>query len=328
MILNNIVRLFGIENTVRISEIDGGHINNTFLAECADGGKYVLQSLNRRIFRNPDIVMKNIAKTVGAFDVVHDEKVSVPDFLCTSEGVNFAECDGEIYRMYRYAEFSDNVQDRLYRTGFAFGTFIRVMNAKNLNLEPSICDFHSYSTYFSTLTAAEKNSSLKKIDNSVTARLCSLQDTLEQVFTVDFPTRNIHGDAKISNVIIRDDTSIIIDLDTVMKGYTAIDYGDMIRSVSGTLDFRSVRDITGGFSDGLGGILTDDEIYSMYYGILYVTGELAVRYLIDYVSEDKYFKGRSSADCLVRANELLRQLSIFISEGDEITSIIYKAFNK
>jgi hypothetical protein len=160
-------------------------------------------------------------------------------------------------------------------------------------------------------------------------RLDSLGETLEQVFTVDFPKRNIHGDAKISNLILKKNCTVI-DLDTVMQSYAAIDYGDMIRSVcpSELLELTVIRDVTNGFALGLDGILTDDEIYSLYYGILYVTGELAVRYLIDYLSDEKYFRCKTSADCLSRANELLRQLSVFISHGEEITSIIYKSFKK
>lgn len=329
MVLSEVVQLFGIVGVTNITGIESGHINTTFLAECPEGERYILQSLNRSVFRNPQAVMGNIEKIEKVFDKFPEEKVTVPRCLHGADGDNYVEYCGEVYRMYKYAEPIREQPDRFYMSGFSFGTFIKRLSGKNIRLEPTIENFHSFSGYFSALTAADSCSSLKKIDNIVMRRLDSLRGTLEQVFTVDFPVRNVHNDAKISNLIFGEKCTVI-DLDTAMEGYAAIDYGDMIRSVctAEQLDFKVIRDITAGFADGLNGILSDDEIYSLYYGVLYVTGELAVRYLIDYLSDEKYFKGKSSSDCLFRANELLRQLNMFIAGGDEITDIIYKAFKK
>lgn len=329
MILDDIMQQFGISSDVSISEIDSGHINTTFLAECTDGERYILQSLNRSVFRSPEAVMRNIAVIEKTFAESDEEKVTVPHYMCTSEGMNFTEYENEIYRLYTYAEAFPEKPDRFYMTGFSFGTFIRQLSGRNVRLETSIENFHSFSSYFSLLTAADSCSPLKKIDSIVMRRLDSLQNTLEQVFTVDFPMRNVHNDAKIGNIIFGERCTVI-DLDTAMEGYAALDYGDMIRSVctAEKLDLTAVHDITRGFADGLEGILSEDEIYSLYYGILYVTGELAVRYLIDYLKDEKYFKGKTSSACLSRANDLLRQLNMFIAGGDEITAIIYKAFKK
>lgn len=327
MKINEIIGKFGIGNVINASEINGGHINTTYLVETADGGLYILQSLSRRVFRSHEAVMKNISKIEKAFAESSEEMVTVPHYLTAEDEANFIEYDGEIYRAYAYTEKADS--DSLRKTGYSFGAFIRVLSSRKIKLETTIADFHSFQKYFSALTAADSNSHLKKIDKSIMRRLASVSETLGQVFTVDFPTRNVHNDAKCSNVIIGE-ISTVIDLDTTMQGYAAIDYGDMIRSVciGGELDIKAVMELTKGFADGLGGILTDDEVDSLYYGILYVTAELAVRYLTDYLSEDKYFKGKTSAECLKRANELLGQLNMFISGGDDITDIIYKAFGK
>ena len=329
MVLDEVIQRFGISGAKRISELNSGHINNTYFAECESDKNYILQSLNRRVFRNPQAVMSNIAKIENAFSNSSEECIAVPHYLYTEDGDNYTEYNEEIFRLYAYAEPSAENIDRFYKAGFSFGTFIKTISHKNIHLDVTIERFHSFTDYFSALISADKSSPLKKIDNSIMRRLNSLRDTIEQVFTVDFPKRNVHNDAKISNVIFGE-ICTVIDLDTAMPGYAAIDYGDMIRSVCATdeLDFTVIRDISKGFADGLDGILSDDEIYSLYYGILYVTGELAVRYLIDYLSKEKYFKDKTSAECLSRANELLRQLNMFISAGDEITSIIYKAFKK
>ena len=309
MELLDVAKSFGIGEISSISKINGGHINDTFVVE-SGSGKYILQSLNSEIFPKPKTVMKNIAKLQRVFENQEQIYVQVPHYLYNSDNLNYTENDGKIYRMYEFIESSEVYLNNKYRTaGFAFGSFLRILGGKNIKLEPAIKNYRSYSAYFAQLVAADKNSSLKKIDSVIMRRLDSLEDTLKQVFTVDFPKRNIHGDAKISNIILGKYTTVI-DLDTEKLNLTII------------------RDTTNGFAEGLNGTLNDDEIYSLYYGILYVTGELAVRYLTDYLSGGKYFKDKTASACLSRANELLRQLSVFISHGDEITSIIYKAFKK
>lgn len=327
MIRKEIVGQFGICGEVSFTELDAGHINKTCIAETDSGEKFILQSLNRSVFRDPEAVMRNIAKIQKA--AAESEDVAVPQYLDAVDGRNFVQFGGELYRMYKYMESPSGSIDDNYAAGVSFGAFIRLLGKKSIRLENTIDGFHCYRKYLAELAAAEKLSPLKKLDRSVMSRINMLGNTLDQVFTVDFPQRNIHGDAKTSN-IISGTPCMVIDLDTAMKGYAAIDYGDLVRSVctGERLDLTAVRDITQGFADGLGGCLNEDEIYSLYYGILYVTGELAVRYLTDYLREDKYFRDKTSAQCLRRADELMRQLSIFIEAGDEITDVIYKSFRK
>lgn len=324
-----IAELFGIGEVLSLESIDRGHINSTLLVKCSDGERYVLQSLSREVFRSPEAVMGNIAQITSVYGNSVDTGIKIPQYLCTAEGNNFVNYEGTTYRLYRYTEPSCVSGDSFRKMGYAFGAYIRMLSSKKTKLEDTITNFHSFSDYFNTLTGVLSSSSLKKIDKIVIRRLSSLLDTVSQVFTVDFPKRNVHNDAKRDNIILGD-VCTVIDLDTTMEGYAAIDYGDMIRSVcdGDRLNFTVIKAVTDGFADGLGGILTDDEIYSLYYGILYVTGELAVRYFIDYVSDEKYFKGKTSGECLSRANSLLHRLNMFISEGEELTAIIYKAFGK
>ena len=113
-----------------------------------------------------------------------------------------------------------------------------------------------------------------------------------------------------------------------MYGYAAIDYGDLVRSVCREKEqfMMEISEVTQGFAQGLDGLLGADEKSSLYYGILWLTGELAVRYLTDAYSDVKYFRGKSSADCLTRAKELLRQLDVFTACEDEIKEIITTSF--
>ncbi len=325
---SEIAQLFGADDIISCGSIDRGHINTTSLLTCADGMRYVLQSLSGDVFRSPEAVMRNIAKISKAC-ANSEGGIRIPQYLNTKSGENFVLCDGTAYRMYTYTEPQACKEGFERAMGFSFGAYINMLGGKNTVLEETIPDFHCITGYFNTLKALAKNKILKNIDKSVINRLSSVVDTVTGVFTVDFPKRNVHNDAKRDNIIFGE-VCTVIDLDTTMKGYAAIDYGDMIRSViiGENIGFKAVKSLTEGFVRGLNGMLTHDEVYSLYYGILYVTAELAIRYLIDYMSEERYFKGKTAGECLTRADSLLKLLNLFIAEGGELTSIIYKAFKK
>ena len=318
MQLDVIPELFGIEGRCGIVPLDAGHINSTYKVSTADG-EYILQSLNRRIFRDPAAVMANIAEVRRAFLTSGGNDLAVPEYLC-SGGRNYAEHNGEIWRMYRYTE-PDTAADSDRISGYAFGSFIR--RVSGAEFRPVIEGYHNFGWYFSRLRAIAPG----RISSDTMARLSALSSVLDSVFTPDIPKRNIHGDAKTDNVITGR-IPTVIDLDTVMCGYAAIDYGDMIRSLStgGEPDINRIRSATSGFAEGLFGFLTDTEADTLYFGILWTTGELAVRYLTDSISDEKYFRGKTEKQCRDRAGELLRQLSIYESFSGEIKDIINNSF--
>ena len=300
MEVHMIPTLFGLPEAEKLTELNKGHINRTFLAVCG-GESYILQSLNRSVFRAPQAVMDNISRIEAAFAKAHDKTVAVPHFLAAGEK-NYAEADGEVWRIYSYITASADTAANAAAAGRAFGTFIRIMDGSELDPVPAIEGFHDFDRYFSIL------SSKSGTDDHIMRKLEKLRGELSQVFTDSMKKRIIHGDAKADNVIMSE-KSVIIDLDTVMYGYAAFDCGDLVRSVcKNGYDPDAVKAVTNGFIQGTGGILTPDEISSLPYGRLWLTAELAMRYLIDSKSETRYFRGKTSEECLARANQLLEQL--------------------
>ena len=322
--MNEILQSFGISGISEIYKIGNGHINKTYYIK-SDSGEYILQNINKNIFKNPESVMKNISAVCKMF---YESSISVPEYL-SADGRNFVVSDGEYWRMYRFIGNSgaSEIKDKNRTYGKVYGEFIRTVNSKKFKPETAIENFHNFGAYLNRLNLAVSGNSLKKIDSGVIMRLRNLNDTLNHVFSADFPKRIIHGDAKKDNIILGN-IHYVIDLDTIMSGYAALDYGDLVRSVccGNMLNIADLTSLTRGFAEGLNGILSADEINSLYYGILWTTGELAVRYLTDWLSKDRYFAAKTPAECLKRANELLSQLNNFINSGDEITDIIYSAF--
>lgn len=314
MDIRNIPALFGLPEAESLTELSAGHINRTFLVVCGNK-KYIMQSLNSFVFRSPGTVMDNISRIEAAFQTVPD--IAVPHFIACGDK-NYAVADESVWRMYRYIPATAGAAATAAAAGRAFGTFIRAMDGQELSHTPAIEGFHDFDRYFARLS--EKNGT----ERSIMTKLDKLRDTLGQVFTDSLKKRVIHGDAKPDNIIIGD-IPTIIDLDTAMYGYAAIDYGDLVRSVCrGKEQFTAeIRDVTQGFAQGLAGLLGGDEVKSLYYGVLWLTGELAARYLADSLSEERYFRSKSAAECSARAEELLRQLDMFNERGEEIRDIIY-----
>lgn len=329
MEISRIAESFGLGSPSELTELNGGHINKTYLAECPEG-LYIMQSVNSSVFADPEAVMHNISALTALFSNQENAYIRLPEYLCAGDKL-WTEIDGFIWRVYSYAESKapEMPCSRAWIAGRSFGEFMRIAGSRKLKLKCTVPGYHDFDAYFSRLNGAMTSVSMKKIDGAVINRLSSLNGTLSNIFTGDFPRRVIHGDAKTDNVIICD-MPVIIDLDTIMDGYAALDYGDLVRSVCrGTEpDMQLIRDVTRGFAAGLDGVLSSDEVHSLYYGILWSTGELAVRYLIDHLTQERYFRDKTPAECLSRANELLHQLNRFIVMGDEITELIYECFRK
>ena len=302
---------FGIIPDETPEPLMDGHINSTYKVT-SRGKAYVLQSLSPEVFREPVTVMDNISAVAAAFASSGEKRVGVPGFL-TSCGRNYTVRDGTLWRMYPF--ITPEITERPdYLSGLAFGTFIRV--TQNLRLRPVINGFHDFRAYLARLRELAP-------EHRMTVRLEALGKTLSSVFTPDIPLRTIHGDAKPDNVLTGKKCTVI-DLDTAMNGYAALDFGDLTRSLGD--DAGRFREAANGFAEGLHGLLTHAEVGTLYYGLLWTSGELAARYLADYISGDGYFKGKTPAQRLGRALELSEQLELYSGRKQQLCSAIRAAF--
>ena len=119
----------------------------------------------------------------------------------------------------------------------------------------------------------------------------------------ELPLRVTHNDTKLNNVLLDEETRralCIIDLDTVMPGLVAYDFGDSIRFGASTgvedecdlslisLDLEMYRRYADGFIPSCGS-LTRREIETLPLGALLMTLECGMRFLTDYLDGDHYF---------------------------------------
>jgi Ser/Thr protein kinase RdoA (MazF antagonist) len=125
------------------------------------------------------------------------------------------------------------------------------------------------------------------------------------LLAANLPERITHNDTKLNNVMLDDGTGegvCVIDLDTVMPGLAAYDFGDMVRT-STSLNAEDERDLSKvamrfelyealvrGYLEGAAGFLTRAEKQYLAPAGKIVTLEIGIRFLTDYLAGDRYFK--------------------------------------
>jgi Ser/Thr protein kinase RdoA (MazF antagonist) len=128
--------------------------------------------------------------------------------------------------------------------------------------------------------------------------------------------RVVHGDPKISNIMIDDATgkgTCIVDLDTVKPGLIHYDFGDCLRSCCNpageeTQDMSRVlfdtdlcEAIVRGYMVHARSFLTEADREYLYDSIRLIAFELGLRFFADYIAGDVYFKTRHDGQNLNRA---------------------------
>jgi hypothetical protein len=131
-----------------------------------------------------------------------------------------------------------------------------------------------------------------------------------------YPTRIMHHDCKISNILFsRDSAAGItpIDLDTVMPGKFFSDIGDMIRTMAGTVDENSTawedidirpgyyKAILSGYLEATGDVLTQREKEDIHYSGALMVYMQALRFVTDFLNNDIYYKTEYAEQNLNRA---------------------------
>ncbi len=341
-----------------------GHINDTYRLICkTDSGEleYTLQAINQYVFKNPELVMENICavteflrKKIGAAGGnTERETLTV---IATKDGKSFyIDENGSYWRVYNYisgASSYDSVQNaqHLYNAGYAFGRFQNQLADFPIEtLHDTIPNFHNTKKRLQDFFAAvERNESGRAADCAEEIAFFRAREN-EAAFLLDLqeagelPTRVTHNDTKYNNILIDDATGealCVIDLDTVMPGLSAYDYGDAIRFAASTaaedetdlskvtIDMELYELFTGGFVSAAKGLLSERELELLPWGARIITLELASRFLADHIDGDKYFKIHRENHNLERARCQMKLVEEMEKHFDEMMAICRKYMEK
>lgn len=340
--------------------VNSGHINTTYKVYFFRDGElkdYILQRVNTYVFRNPVNVMDNISSVTEYIRAKIKERQATAkrnvlhySQTCAGEYYTFMD-DGSFWRCCRYIDDSvcfentDNLKV-IEESGRAFGEFQMYLNeypVEKLNIV--IPHFHNTVRRYETFREA--------IKNDVKGRAAGVREEIEGYLELEeiatrlyrlqrqgvLPLRVTHNDTKTSNILFDANTLehlSVIDLDTVMPGLVAFDFGDAIRVAASTgeederdlekvaLDMEKYEAFTRGFVGTVGSVLTDDEEKTLSLGAVAMTVECGMRFLTDYLDGDVYFKIHYPEQNLARAKCHLVLARDMVKKLDEMQKIVDK----
>lgn len=321
---------FALGGDVRsIMSLPGGHINDSFRIDLGgkeEGTSFLLQRLNPHVFPRPDHVMENVARVTR-----HIARQGGPTLtlMPTTDGRDWlVDGAGGVWRLFRW--IPDSVVHvraespaACYACGKAFGEFLRLVgNYAGPPLHETIPGFHDTKRRFAQLDAAVSRAASNRLADAqreITALLGerAVADVLPPQFASGaLPTRIVHNDAKIANVLFdrtSDAALCVVDLDTVMPGSPLADFGDLVRSCASPTaedegdpsrvhaDPARCAALARGFLEGSGDLLSSAERDLLVFAGRWITLEQAVRFLTDYLAGDLYYRVSYPDHNLVRA---------------------------
>lgn len=333
-----------------------GHINDTFRLDFSED-QYILQRINTEIFTKPYDLMENVELVTSFLKEKIKEEGGNPDretlnVVLTKDGKNIYKDENNHYwRAYDYIgdTFSfDLVEDPedFYQSALGFGTFqYQLADFPIEKLNFTIENFHNtpirYQTFLDAVEkdVAERASGIQKEIEAIQAQADFTKTLWDLHEEGKLPLKVTHNDTKLNNVLIDRESKkalCVVDLDTVMPGFSLDDFGDSIRFGASTaledekdldkvqFDLELFDVYVKGFLEGAQGSLSDLEIELFPVGAKMMTLETAIRFLTDYLQGDIYFKTAYSDHNLVRARTQIKLVEEMDKYWDEMNAIVKK----
>mgnify|MGYP002855648940 FL=1 len=326
-----------------------GHINFTYLVVTDSGKRYILQRLSRAAFHNIPKLMENIRAVTEFLREKTDDPRGALHLIPTPAGdVFYQDADGECWRVYDFVEGSVCLQapetpEDFYQSALAFGSFQAMLSVFPAEtLYETIPDFHNTPDRYRKFDVSlEKDvcRRAEKVQNEIAFALsrrekAGVLQAMRDKGTV--PLRVTHNDTKLNNVLLDEKTRkalCVIDLDTIMPGLAAYDFGDSIRFGAAEVtenerELGKVRmslDLYRTFAEGYipaCGELTEAEIESLPYGAVIMTLECGLRFLTDYLDGDRYFAISYPEQNLDRARNQFRLVKDMEKKFPEMQRIV------
>ena len=335
-----VVSAFCVDGELRSAERYGsGHIHDTYSVRFSDdrgGGHILLQRINTHIFKNPVAVMENIERVTrhirAGLDRVPDARRRVLQLARTREGRPwFVDGEEKYWRAYSFIEGAQTFDEvasarQAFEAAKAFGKFQHMLtDVRGERLAETIPNFHNTPKRFLDFELA--------IDQDLAGRRREAQQEIGLAMArraiagaladAGLPERVTHNDTKLNNVLLDEKTGegiCVIDLDTVMPGLVAHDFGDMVRTMTCPvaedeqdlsrieMRFPLFEGVLRGYLAGAGDFLTGEERQSLIAGAKVIVFEQGIRFLTDFLNGDKYYKVSRPGQNLDRCRTQFRLL--------------------
>ena len=353
--LYEIVSHFDIEGIVAaIEPMGAGFINDTLKVRTAGSTPdYILQRKNRNIFPDVPAMMENIVAVTGhirrkVVEAGGDPAREVLNVVFTTDGLPYWRTPaGDYWTMCLFIDGSvtydrADTPQLAYKGGEGIGKFQSQLADFNRPLAETIKGFHNIRWRFGqwdeclARDAAGRRASVAREIEWIESRRGEMSSFWALVENGTIPMRVTHNDTKISNILFdaAGNVMCVIDLDTVMSSTSLNDFGDAIRSYANTgaeddrnpdnvsLDMEMYRAYTEGYLSQRRSTLVGSELEHLAFSARYITYEQVLRFLMDYIDGDVYYKVNAPDHNLARTRAQYRLLQSMEEHYDEMCGVV------
>ncbi len=341
---------WGLSPRARFEPLGNGLINRTLLMR-DDGRERVLQCLNTRVFRDPDLLMRNchvVTAHLGRERAASRYAYAVLELMPTLAGdPALVMQDGSWWRMYDHVPGTRTFQtadgpDMAYEAGRGFGAFVRALaDLPSAVIGEVIPKFHDPVSRFESFRRALEADRAGRAGScrgecEAASAFAGIVRDWQTLLARGLPWRITHNDCKLNNLLFDDRRRAVcvVDLDTVMPGSPLFDFGDMVRTMvspvaEDSTDLAGVKvrrevfaALARGYVDGCGALLEPVERENLAFGARLITGVIGLRFLTDYLDGDRYFRVTHPEHNLERARNQLALFSALTEQSEALQALV------
>jgi hypothetical protein len=314
---------FSLEGDVtKVKRLGEGFINDTFVIVTeGDAPDYILQRKNHNVFPDVPSMMDNIWRVTNHIKAKvaaegGDPMREVLTVIPTKEGKLYTQDDeGNYWAVCIFIKDSvtydrADTPELAYKGGQGMGRFQAYLADFTEPLAETIKGFHNIRYRFEQWDDVISRDPVGRVAEVqeeigwIESRREQMLDFWSKVERGELPMRVTHNDTKLSNILFdkSGDVLCVIDLDTCMNSTSLNDVGDALRSYTntGAEDDKNLDNVSmsmemyqayiDGYLSERRSTLTQTEIDLLPFSGIYITYEQVLRFLMDYIDGDNYYR--------------------------------------
>lgn len=324
---------------VAVDSHSGGHINDTWFVTTDRKCRYVLQRINAQVFADPPAIVGNTAGVIA--EIERRAPGLVPPFVAALGGETAVIDEGSTYRMLGFVAGRSlsglETVAQAANAGVAFGSFQRALvhydRARHVVPIPR---FHELDWQLERFDHVLQNPIADRLREAANDIVMAQNHRGAVVAESPGPRGMIHGDGKVTNLLFdaHDRVCAVLDLDTVMWGALSWDFGDLVRSAAalGAEDDAAIgfsieryEALATGYVRGAGELVDADLRAALGSAPAYMAYMLGLRFLIDYLDGDRYFRVAHPQHNILRARSQFRLFAAMVELRTEMHRIVVRA---
>ncbi len=315
-----------------------GHIHRSFRVGCEEGA-VVLQRLNERVFPDLDAVMANMIRVTAHLGAKQPRALSL---VRARAGGHLHRDASGAWRCTRFIEggrmpLEPAPPSDARAAAKSLGGFLKAMaDFPVAELRLPIPGFHDTAARLAAFHAAVEADSHGRADavEPLIGMALAHAPLADALSGLRLPVRPVHNDTKLANVLLdarNGEGLCVLDLDTVMPGLSAHDFGDLVRSAAfeggeddahARLDLERLRALAEGYAEGAAETLSDAERSAFGLGARVIAYELGLRFLTDHLEGDVYFGAARPGQNLARAQAQFARLHELEARSESVEGIL------